>query len=396
MSGGTAVTITGTGFAATTTAVNFGTAPAASFTVNSDTSITATSSATSTAGTADVTVTTANGTSSTSPADQFTYVAAPTVTSINPTSGPTVGGTTVTITGMNFTGTPTVKFGTTTATGVVVASSTSLTAVSPAESAGAVDVRVTTIGGTSATSSADQFTYVVLLAPAISNIAVSGISTTSATISWNTNLPASSQVLYGTTTSYGHASAFDATATTSHSVLLSGLADGTVYHFAVSSGNIIGTTTSSDNIFVTESTPSSTPLAVTGVDSVSSVATADGNFADGWKWTMHLTVPDTENAFRMKFSDWTGGSNSFGTANDVRIFSPESSNAGTEGSAVLMTAANTYGGWMYLTGDTSTTTPGRQIDVVIEVRVPSGTPAGSYTTTFGAQSVPQSATSTTP
>jgi hypothetical protein len=40
-----------------------------------------------------------------------------------------------------------------------VNSDTSITAVSPAESAGTVDITVTTVGGTSATSNADQFTF---------------------------------------------------------------------------------------------------------------------------------------------------------------------------------------------------------------------------------------------
>jgi hypothetical protein len=69
-SGGTSVTITGTGFSGAT-AVKFGSTNATSFTVNSATSITAVSPPG--AGTADVTVTTPAGTSPTSAADQFTY-----------------------------------------------------------------------------------------------------------------------------------------------------------------------------------------------------------------------------------------------------------------------------------------------------------------------------------
>ena len=51
------------------------------------------------------------------------------------------------------------KFGATAATGVKVISGSSIEAVSPAGT-GTVHVTVTTLGGTSATSSADQFTYV--------------------------------------------------------------------------------------------------------------------------------------------------------------------------------------------------------------------------------------------
>ena len=108
-----------------------------------------------------MTVTTVGGTSATSAADQFTYVAAPTVTGINPSSGPSPPATLVTITGTGFNGATAVDFGTIPATDVTVVSDTSITADSPAGT-GAVDVTVTTVGGTSPTSPADQFTYVAV------------------------------------------------------------------------------------------------------------------------------------------------------------------------------------------------------------------------------------------
>jgi hypothetical protein len=88
--------------------------------------------------------------------------AIPTVTSISPSSGQTAGGTTVVITGTNFNGTTgasSVKFGSTNATSYTVDSATQFTATSPAGSEGTVHITVTNGGATSATSSADQFTY---------------------------------------------------------------------------------------------------------------------------------------------------------------------------------------------------------------------------------------------
>ena len=84
----------------------------------------------------------------------------PTVTSLATTSGPSAGGTSVVITGTGFTGASAVVFGSTSATGFTVNSATQITATAPAGSAGTVDITVTTVGGTSATSAADQFTYV--------------------------------------------------------------------------------------------------------------------------------------------------------------------------------------------------------------------------------------------
>jgi hypothetical protein len=95
----------------------------------------------------------------------------PMVSGISPTSGPSAGGTSVTITGTGFTGATAVDFGTTPATSFTVNNDGSITAVDPAGS-GTVDVRVITAGGTSATSAADQFTYVNNIT--ITNVVVNG------------------------------------------------------------------------------------------------------------------------------------------------------------------------------------------------------------------------------
>jgi len=162
--GGTSVTINGAGFTGAT-AVQFGGTPAYSFSVLSDQRIVATTARGT--GTVHVTITTPNGTSATSSADQFTFVPPPSLTSISPTSGPSTGGTSVTINGTNLTGATSVTFGANAATDVTVVSATQITAKSPAGS-GVADVRVVTPYGTSPTSSADQFTYI--LPPAVTNL----------------------------------------------------------------------------------------------------------------------------------------------------------------------------------------------------------------------------------
>ena len=189
--GGTSVAITGTNFTGAS-AVTFGGTPAASFTVNSATSITAITPA-GTAGAADVSVTANSITGTDSGA--FTYVAAPTVTSIAPSTGTTAGGTAVTITGTNFTGATAVTIGGTAATGVTVVSPTSITATTPAGSAGAANVAVTTPGGTGSDTGA--FTYVT--PPTITTVAPSSGTTaggTSVTIT-GTNLTGVTSVTVG-------------------------------------------------------------------------------------------------------------------------------------------------------------------------------------------------------
>jgi hypothetical protein len=110
----------------------------------------------------------------------------------------------------------------------------------------------------------------------ISSVSASSITTTSALIGWTTSAPADSQVDFGATTSYGQSTTLDATTVTNHSVTLSNLSTGTLYHYRVkshdSSGNLI---TSADSSFVTSSGVASTPPAVS-LTSVVSGATLSG------------------------------------------------------------------------------------------------------------------------
>ena len=95
----------------------------------------------------------------------------PTVTAIQPVSGPATGGTAVTITGTNFITGATVTIGGAPATSVIWVSSTSITATTPAGTAGAKDLVVTN-PDTQIGTLTGGFTYV---APTFTLIAPTGI-----------------------------------------------------------------------------------------------------------------------------------------------------------------------------------------------------------------------------
>jgi alpha-tubulin suppressor-like RCC1 family protein len=154
--GGAQVTITGANFDEAT-AVHFGASAAASFTVESPSTITAISPPGT--GTVDVTVTTAVSTSAASAADKFTYLPPPTIAKIKPNKGPAAGGTTVSISGENLTGATNVLFGASAAASFTVNSATSITAVTAAGTSATVDTTVSTASGTSASSKHDHFKY---------------------------------------------------------------------------------------------------------------------------------------------------------------------------------------------------------------------------------------------
>jgi hypothetical protein len=157
--GGTAVTITGTGFQ-TGAAVTFGGVAGTGVNVLSATQIQAVTPAHAT-GAVDVRVTNPDSQGATL-AGGFAYgTPPPAIIRISPSGGTTAGGTLVTITGTGFQpGVPgtRVTFGGVAGTGVNVLSATQIQAVTPAHATAAVDVRVTNPDSQSATRTGG-FTY---------------------------------------------------------------------------------------------------------------------------------------------------------------------------------------------------------------------------------------------
>lgn len=88
--------------------------------------------------------------------------------------------------------------------------------------------------------------------PAISNVMSSAVTYDSATITWTTDIPSSSQVFYGSSTSYGQISALNSAQVTDHAVTLTNLGASTEYDFEVqSTGSANNTSTSSNYTFAT-------------------------------------------------------------------------------------------------------------------------------------------------
>ena len=87
--------------------------------------------------------------------------------------------------------------------------------------------------------------------PVISGEVRTALTATTATITWTTDEPATSELRYGTDTDYGR-SVSDATLVTTHTMTISGLEPDTVYHWQVVSKDAAGNTAaSSDHTFKT-------------------------------------------------------------------------------------------------------------------------------------------------
>jgi hypothetical protein len=99
--------------------------------------------------------------------------------------------------------------------------------------------------------------------PIISGVSVSGVTPNSATISWTTDQPSGTQVVYGTTSGYGSSSTLSTSLVTSHTAVLSGLTAATQYHFQAQSQNAAASLgVSGDQTFTTGAgTPPPAPSA---------------------------------------------------------------------------------------------------------------------------------------
>lgn len=89
---------------------------------------------------------------------------------------------------------------------------------------------------------------------AISNVRLTNLTTNSATISWDTNTAASSQINYGLTGGYGKSTNLSTGKVTSHSQTITGLSADTAYHYqVVSTDSQNNSVSSSDSTFLTPS-----------------------------------------------------------------------------------------------------------------------------------------------
>lgn len=126
-------------------------------------------------------------------------------------------------------------------------------------------------------------------------------------------------------------------------------------------------------------------LGVTQITAVQTYATADGSYQDGWRWVFDVTVPDSQTILKMKFADWVNGANTIPAAGNIRFYSEQSTNAFASTSAISISGAGVYSDLMYLNGgtDLNVNLGGRQIQITVEARIPTGSAGGSYSTSYG-------------
>ena len=281
--GSTPVTISGVNFTGATS-VTFGGLICGSIVVVNDTTITCVTPA-HVSGTVDVIVTTPSGPSSSAGSqNDFVYTGGPTIVSLNPATGPAAGNTIITLTGTNFTASgTTVRFDGILAVHTFIDAQT-LIVVAPAHSAGTVDVSVTTPGGTTPNTTADDYIYTGASVPVVSSLS-----------------PASGPV--GTTVTISG----------------SGLSGATLVSF----GGVAATYTVNSDAQITASVPASTPPGSVDVRVTTPSGTSANTANDNYNNTSSGATLTYTLYFRFTLIVWTGQNNVSALAALTGLESPD-------------------------------------------------------------------------
>ena len=143
----------------------------------------------------------------------FTYDPPPSITSISPASGSALGGTALTINGSNFIAGATVTLGGIAATSVNVVNGGTITASSPADTAGTVDVSVTNPDGDVSTLPGG-YTYVSYAAPILTSVSPAVGPTNGGTMVTLSG----ANFLSGATVNFGNAAALNVVVVNSNTI----------------------------------------------------------------------------------------------------------------------------------------------------------------------------------
>ena len=364
---GAVISVTGTNFTGTT-AVAFNGTAAASFTVNTDTQLSARVSSGATSGPIIVTNTVGTAASATS------FVVTPNLISFTPGSG--TPGTPVTITGTSFTGATAVTFNGTAASFTVVSDSQITTSVPAAASTG--KIKVTTPQG--ASTSATAFTVLSAGAPSITQFLPASAPVGTVISITGANFTGTSKVTFNGTA----AASFTVNTDTQLSAKVpSGATSGPI---AVT--NTVGTTASTTSFtvlpnivsFLPASGSVGTPVTITGTSFTGANAVSFNGTAASFTVVsdsqITTTVPAGALTGKLKVTTPQGTATSAtaftvtsATAPTITLFSPTS---GPVGDNVTITGTN-------FTGATAVAFNGKaaSFTVVSDTQITTSVPAGA-------------------
>lgn len=205
------------------------------------------------------------------------------------------------------------------------------------------------------------------------------INSTGAEIVFQVNATGTALIKYGLNTGYASSTLSEAiTANLTETISLTGLACATTYHYAIYAENSGATEndTTGDAVFTT--LPCG--IALDSLAMTESSAKANNQYDSGWQWEFNITVWNMgETSLKMKFNEWAGAS-SLGAGANMQY----SVDADNDAAWHDITADATYPAiGADISGIDNGAATGRQVKIIVRMKVPVGTAAGYYSSSYG-------------
>ena len=203
------------------------------------------------------------------------------------------------------------------------------------------------------------------------------ITANGAQIFFQTNAAANALIKYGLSSAYGNSTAPQAvTANTDKTIDLSGLTCAANYHYAIFAANSGATENDQTDDAVFTTLPCG--ITVNSIVMTKTKAKADNNYADGWQWEFNITVWNlAETSLKMKFDQWSG----FGV---LAAGANMQYSVGSSSPWINILANGTYPTTGADIGSIANSgVAGRQVKILVRMKVPFGTAAGYYNSNYG-------------
>lgn len=223
----------------------------------------------------------------------------------------------------------------------------------------------------------DDFSGKVVLTITPDLNVVQNITTSGAEIVFQVNDDGSAKVNYGLDNTYGQSTLSEVVlGNTEKRIILTGLTCGAVYHYSifVVNSDVTENDASPDAIFTT------LPCGITvgSLSMVKASAKANNNYSDGWEWEFNITIWNmNETSLKMKFNQWTGSA-SLNAGGNMK-YSVDEGNSWID---ISTNGIYPSLGANIANIDNSAST-GRQVKIIVKMKVPAGTKAGNYNSSYG-------------
>lgn len=224
-------------------------------------------------------------------------------------------------------------------------------------------------------TSDDQLGGTVLLT--VTDEGADNITSNSAEIFFQVNADAKVSLSYGLDVSLGSSTVtIDAFENVGSLINLTNLNCDTEYYFSIYAENLTGIENDFSAVAVFTTLPCGIMIDSLIMTKVS--AKANDEFVDGWEWEFSLTIWNlNETSLKMKFDQWNGAG-SLDSALNMQFSVDDGANwiDITENSVYSLPGVDISG--IDMSGDA-----GRQVNVLVKMKLPVGTVAGDYVSSYG-------------